>query len=125
MTARWKGSADLPTDLPVGNRGFALACLEVEPGGVRITVTGGREALVSRDEVAKVYVCREFGQYALCFQMKDARDYVVHLRRKHAKEAFQAVEKAGYPVTRNVYRPYYGRIDQADTARVQEQTARG
>jgi hypothetical protein len=86
--------------------------LLLEEGSVRIRV-GESDFPILREEVGKVYVCRQgWLDYGLCFEMKDIREYVFWgwWRLRGAEEAWYAIKRARYPVTRTIYRPGYGRL---------------
>ncbi|MGK5554665.1 hypothetical protein ACSNOI_23905 [Actinomadura kijaniata] len=106
MRNQWRVAAELPEGLH--ERGGKLV---LDESGVRFVVWE-KEHPIPREDVAKVYVCRQgFFTYGLCFQMKDPRDYVFWLqgRRKKAEAALWLVRSARYPISRNIYRAYYGR----------------
>ncbi|WP_067814653.1 hypothetical protein [Actinomadura kijaniata] len=106
MREQWRGAAEIP-ELPVSR----FARLIVDEEGVRFSISE-EEYPVPREDVAKVYVCKgSFLTYGLCFQMKDARDYFFQFRggRKKAERALWLVRAARYPISRNIYQPYYGR----------------
>ncbi|TDD27965.1 hypothetical protein E1287_33540 [Actinomadura sp. KC06] len=114
MDHEWRGSATSDPEYFPGVRGAAVGRdrLVLEEGAVRIRV-GERDFPIPRDEVGKVYVCRRgLWEYGLCFEMKDVREYQFWgwWRRRGAEEAWHAVKKARYPVTRTIYKPGYGRL---------------
>ena len=110
MYQEWRGKAD----------GFARPALSLSGGDwlivdgreVRALLAGEYEVPIPRDKVIKVYVCRSGLNHGLCFELENGLDYAFWCwwRRRGAEEAWQAVKRARYPVTRSIYRPGYGRL---------------
>lgn len=114
MDHKWRGDAiSLPGPF-IGARGRTIGrdWLILEEDEVRIRA-GDSDFPIPRDEVGKVYVFRNsWWDYGLCFEMKDIREYHFYCwwRLRGAEEAWYAIKKARYPVTRTIYKPGYGRL---------------
>lgn len=112
----WRGEAEVPVKVFGGNAAVRPASLALDDEGATISAMGNVH-VIRQAEVAKVYVCKHFFKtYGLCFQMRDARDYVFWIagRRQKAEDALWAVKRAGFPISRTIYRAYEGRLNRAD-----------
>ncbi|KAB2350342.1 hypothetical protein [Actinomadura rudentiformis] len=117
MGGSWSGEAEVPVKLFGGNAAVRPASFVLDDEGATIHAMG-KAHVILQAEVAKVYVCKRFFRtFGLCFQMRDARDYIFWIagRQQKAEDALWAVKRAGFPISRTIYRPYEGRTNPSDT----------